>query len=179
MNGSVGGNGAVGTAGTTAAPTNVGFYVPAAQAGTGANGTGGGGGGGGESGRGQAGDGDDHEQPDGHDDPPVAYAELGEAVEATCHSLTVPGLLAFFSLDGADLADPALVAPALEILERDWPTLGPKLRGKLKIYVGDMDNYYLNNAVYGVEKFLRAANPPSGGPNWPPPSPSMSGPPWR
>ena len=42
------------------------------------------------------------------------------------------------------------------ILQRDWPTLGPKLRGKLRIYVGDMDNYYLNNAVYGVEKFLRS-----------------------
>lgn len=47
------------------------------------------------------------------------------------------------------------------ILQRDWATLGPKLRGKLRIYVGDMDNYYLNNAVYGVEQFLRAANPPS------------------
>ena len=33
------------------------------------------------------------------------------------------------------------------ILERDWATLGPKLVGKLHIYVGDMDNYYLNNAV--------------------------------
>jgi hypothetical protein len=47
------------------------------------------------------------------------------------------------------------------ILRRDWATLGPKLRGKLRIYVGDMDNYYLNNAVYEVERFLRAANPPS------------------
>lgn len=47
------------------------------------------------------------------------------------------------------------------ILKRDWAKLGPKLRGKLRIYVGDMDNYYLNNAVYGVEKFLRQANPPS------------------
>ena len=47
------------------------------------------------------------------------------------------------------------------ILERDWQTLGPKLRGKLRIYVGGMDNYYLNNAVYEVEKFLRAANPPA------------------
>ena len=27
------------------------------------------------------------------------------------------------------------------ILRRDWQTLGPKLRGKLRIYVGDMDNY--------------------------------------
>jgi hypothetical protein len=41
------------------------------------------------------------------------------------------------------------------ILQRDWATLGPKLKGKLRIYVGDMDNYYLNNAVYEVEKFLR------------------------
>ncbi len=47
------------------------------------------------------------------------------------------------------------------ILQRDWKTLGPKLRGKLRIYVGDMDNYYLNNAVYEVEKFLRAADPPA------------------
>jgi hypothetical protein len=47
------------------------------------------------------------------------------------------------------------------ILQRDWATLGPKLRGKLRLYVGDMDNYYLNNAVYEVEAFLRSANPPA------------------
>lgn len=47
------------------------------------------------------------------------------------------------------------------ILRRDWATLGPKLRGKLRIYVGDMDNYYLNNAVYLAEEFLRQANPPA------------------
>jgi hypothetical protein len=47
------------------------------------------------------------------------------------------------------------------ILRRDWQTLGPKLRGKLRIYTGDMDNYYLNNAVYGVEEFLKGANPPA------------------
>ena len=40
------------------------------------------------------------------------------------------------------------------ILERDWATLGPKLEGKLHIYAGDMDNYYLNNAVYLTEQFL-------------------------
>jgi len=45
------------------------------------------------------------------------------------------------------------------ILRRDWATLGPKLRGKLRLYVGDMDNYYLNNAVYAVEEFLRSAEP--------------------
>lgn len=47
------------------------------------------------------------------------------------------------------------------ILKRDWATLGPKLRGKLRIYTGTMDNYYLNNAVVGVEQFLREAQPPS------------------
>ena len=47
------------------------------------------------------------------------------------------------------------------ILRRDWKTLGPKLRGKLRIYVGDMDNYYLNNAVYLVEEFLKTADPPA------------------
>jgi hypothetical protein len=46
------------------------------------------------------------------------------------------------------------------ILERDWKTLGPKLRGKLNIYVGDMDNFYLNNAVYLMEDFLKRADPP-------------------
>jgi hypothetical protein len=47
------------------------------------------------------------------------------------------------------------------ILQRDWKTLGPKLKGKLRICVGDMDNYYLNNAVYLVEDFLRKADPPA------------------
>lgn len=47
------------------------------------------------------------------------------------------------------------------ILRRDWEKIGPKLRGKIHIYVGDMDNYYLNNAVYLVEEFLKSAkNPP-------------------
>ena len=41
------------------------------------------------------------------------------------------------------------------ILERDWKKLGPKLAGKIHIYCGDMDNYYLNNAVYLMEDFLR------------------------
>ena len=33
---------------------------------------------------------------------------------------------------------------------------GRKLEGKIHIYVGDMDNYYLNNAVYLTEDFLEA-----------------------
>ncbi|MEM6840835.1 MAG: alpha/beta hydrolase-fold protein [Bacteroidota bacterium] len=40
------------------------------------------------------------------------------------------------------------------ILERDWDKLGPELQGKIHIYCGDMDNYYLNNAVMLMEEFL-------------------------
>jgi hypothetical protein len=46
------------------------------------------------------------------------------------------------------------------IMERDWATLGPKLQGKIHIYVGDMDNYYLNNAVYLTEEFLESTTNP-------------------
>ena len=46
------------------------------------------------------------------------------------------------------------------ILKRDWATLGPKLRGKIHIYVGEADNYYLNDAVYLVEEFLKSATNP-------------------
>ncbi|MFI5459950.1 MAG: hypothetical protein ACHRXM_31405 [Isosphaerales bacterium] len=50
------------------------------------------------------------------------------------------------------------------ILERDWPKIGKQLEGKINIYVGDMDNYYLNNAVYLMEDFLKkTTNPPYGG----------------
>ncbi len=46
------------------------------------------------------------------------------------------------------------------ILERDWQTLGHKLKGKIHIYCGDMDNYYLNNAVYLMEEFLQSTKNP-------------------
>jgi hypothetical protein len=50
------------------------------------------------------------------------------------------------------------------ILRRDWNRgLGKKLEGKIHLYVGDMDNYYLNNAVYLVEDFLKAAKDPAYG----------------
>lgn len=62
--------------------------------------------------------------------------------------------------------DPAVAAYWKEnydlryILERDWATLGPKLKGKIHIYCGDMDNYYLNNAVYQMEAFLKKTKSP-------------------
>ncbi len=46
------------------------------------------------------------------------------------------------------------------ILKREWNKLGPKLQGKIHLYCGDMDNYYLNNAVYLVEDFLKTTTNP-------------------
>jgi hypothetical protein len=46
------------------------------------------------------------------------------------------------------------------IMERDWDKLGDNLKGKIHIYCGDMDNYYLNNAVYLMEDFLESTTDP-------------------
>jgi len=43
-------------------------------------------------------------------------------------------------------------------LKANWTRLGPQLKGKLHLYVGDMDNYYLNLAVYLLEDQLKAAD---------------------
>jgi hypothetical protein len=45
------------------------------------------------------------------------------------------------------------------VLQKDWAVLGPKLRGKLHIHVGETDDYFLNNAVHLLDDFLREANP--------------------
>ena len=50
------------------------------------------------------------------------------------------------------------------ILERNWTKLGPELAGKIHIYVGSDDTYFLNDAVYRMEDFLNSTkNPPYGG----------------
>jgi hypothetical protein len=46
------------------------------------------------------------------------------------------------------------------IIKRDWPEIGKKLKGKIHIYVGDMDNYYLNNAVYTTEEMMNKLSNP-------------------
>src|SRR5579863_3993940 len=46
------------------------------------------------------------------------------------------------------------------ILKRDWPTLGPKLEGKIHIAVGDGDTYFLNNAVHLLQNQLDATRNP-------------------
>jgi len=48
-------------------------------------------------------------------------------------------------------------------MQRDWDTLGPKLRGKIHLYCGTLGNYHPNNAVKLTKEFLdSAANPPGG-----------------
>jgi hypothetical protein len=50
------------------------------------------------------------------------------------------------------------------ILQRDWAQLGPQLEGKIHIYVGSDDTYFLNDAVYRMEDFLNStSNPPYDG----------------
>jgi len=46
------------------------------------------------------------------------------------------------------------------ILETEWERLGPMLAGKIHVYVGDMDNYYLNNGVKMLETFLASTRDP-------------------
>ena len=46
-------------------------------------------------------------------------------------------------------------------LQRRWKEIGPKLAGKIHIWTGDMDTYYLNNAVYLLEDYLKTTNSPA------------------
>jgi hypothetical protein len=48
-------------------------------------------------------------------------------------------------------------------LQREWDTLGPKVQGKLHIYVGSDDTYFLNDAVYLLEDFLKQTGTPGHG----------------
>lgn len=46
-------------------------------------------------------------------------------------------------------------------LEKNWARIGPQLVGKLHLFCGDMDNYYLNLAVYNLENFLKNSKNPN------------------
>lgn len=46
------------------------------------------------------------------------------------------------------------------ILERDWETLGPKLEGKIRIYMGDTDTFYLEEATRLMEELLEGTENP-------------------
>ncbi|HYL99442.1 MAG TPA: alpha/beta hydrolase-fold protein [Blastocatellia bacterium] len=48
-------------------------------------------------------------------------------------------------------------------LRTHWTEMGPKLTGKIHIWVGDMDTYYLNDGVHVLDDFLsKTSNPPCG-----------------
>ena len=49
----------------------------------------------------------------------------------------------------------------VHIMRRDWEKgLGEKLRGKIHLYVGELDNYYLESAVYLAQEFLESTRNP-------------------
>jgi hypothetical protein len=49
-------------------------------------------------------------------------------------------------------------------LANNWTRIGPSLVGKIHVYCGDMDNYYLNLAVYLLQDYLEhTTNPAYGG----------------
>jgi len=48
----------------------------------------------------------------------------------------------------------------LHYLKTNWSKIGPKLVGKIRIYIGDMDTFYLNNATVLLEEFLESTKNP-------------------
>jgi hypothetical protein len=49
------------------------------------------------------------------------------------------------------------------ILQKNWDQLGPQLQGKLHLYVGSADTYFLNDAVYLMQDFLDKTGTPGYG----------------
>ncbi|MGE0441723.1 MAG: hypothetical protein AB7S39_14645 [Gemmatimonadales bacterium] len=47
-----------------------------------------------------------------------------------------------------------------EYLRRHWAEIGPRLVGKLHVYTGDMDQFYLAPSVYLLEEFLEGTTAP-------------------
>jgi hypothetical protein len=45
-------------------------------------------------------------------------------------------------------------------LAQNWAKIGPSLAGKIHVDVGDMDNFYLNLAVYDLQAFLDTVSTP-------------------
>jgi hypothetical protein len=48
-----------------------------------------------------------------------------------------------------------------EVLKKHWDVLGPALRGKIRIWVGEADTYFLDTATHYLDDFLRSADPPA------------------
>jgi Putative esterase len=48
----------------------------------------------------------------------------------------------------------------LHYMQRNWSSLGPQLVGKLHVYVGDMDTFYLNDAVRELQAWMKTTEHP-------------------
>ena len=48
----------------------------------------------------------------------------------------------------------------LEYMKRNWSWLGPKIQDKIHIYMGDMDTYRLEQAVYEMDAWMRTTSDP-------------------
>jgi S-formylglutathione hydrolase FrmB len=45
-------------------------------------------------------------------------------------------------------------------VEKNWSELGPKLQGKIYIWMGDMDHFYLNTGTRGFDQFMKSTENP-------------------
>jgi hypothetical protein len=48
----------------------------------------------------------------------------------------------------------------LHYMKKNWSKLGPKIEGKLHIYTGDMDTYYLDKGVVLMDEWMRSTENP-------------------
>jgi hypothetical protein len=48
----------------------------------------------------------------------------------------------------------------LEYLKRNWATVGPKIAGKIHVYTGTMDNFFLNNSTKELEAWMKTTQNP-------------------
>lgn len=48
----------------------------------------------------------------------------------------------------------------LNYCRENWASLGPKIAGKIYIWMGDMDHFYLNNALRSFKKFIDTTSAP-------------------
>lgn len=48
----------------------------------------------------------------------------------------------------------------VEMMKRDWPTLGPKIVDKIHVYVGDADTYFLDRGVRVMDAWMKTTQNP-------------------
>src|SRR5262249_14495360 len=103
--------------------------------------------------------------------PILWYKAFSDMEEVTGHGGQLAAFAALFSDRGDDgkrrrlwdrttgAIDPA-VAKSWEkydirlVLERNWPALAPKLAGKVHVYMGDLDTFYLEGATALLKESL-------------------------